>query len=66
MLIELSIVAGNDFTKQFVRPERNCTNFLGMRFPILLKCVDWVLKYKRVENCPIFSAEMVGIMLLEF
>ena len=61
MLVELSVVAGNDFTGQFmrdglleqldIRGRRGVENIAG-----------WLRHYKCVENHPLLAAEMVCVL----
>jgi hypothetical protein len=65
MVIELSIIAGNDFTAHHLK-ERGVT--MASKIGIenhrnLFSFAEWVRQYRRVENNPVFKAEMVNLCL---
>ena len=57
MLIELAILAGNDFTTQFVRSLKSKLNLQG---GYIKDVADWVGQHRKVENHQIVAREMVN------
>ena len=61
MLIEFSIIAGNDYTKQHTRHLRNLIG-LDARRTDIKQTIAWVKKHRRVENNQFLSNKLVNIV----
>ena len=65
MVIELSIIAGNDFTAPHLK-NRGVTiaSKLGIEnHRNLFNFAAWIREYRRVENCELFKQEMVSVQV---
>ncbi|KAK7094195.1 uncharacterized protein [Littorina saxatilis] len=60
MVVELSIIAGNDFTAHHLKQKGvTIASKLGIEnYRNLFSFAAWVKEYKRVENCTLFKQEM--------
>ena len=66
MVIELSIIAGNDFTAHHLKQKGvTVASKLGIEnHRNLFSFATWVREHKRVENCQLFQEEMVRTKFL--
>ena len=62
LLIELSILGGNDFTSHHMRPLRGKVG-LGNK-PHIAGLADWVRTHGRVDNHAVLAMEIVSTTLL--
>lgn len=62
LMVELSIIGGNDFTSQYVSTGLNRQIDIRGRFGVET-LAEWVNRYKGIENHPMLYNEMVKLSL---
>lgn len=64
MLVELSIVAGNDFTGPHM-PHGFADRLQVANYRSILSYADWVRQHVQVENNQVFKQEMVNVIQIK-